>query len=212
MLAIIFPLVLLLEGCISYWSWVNDYDQTFHFQCPKDQYLTGLESVFSKSHNDRKFNLRCTPSSSLLHSSCAWTDYVNVMDEPLVFQCPAGGIVNGIGSSHDDAYEDRKFEFRCCNISLTCVYNCKYTGWLNGLEGHLNYVVPPNQFIRGIVSFHNNAHEDRRFDLEVCSLSYDCRHSLTTPPSTTTSTTTTGKHHLFPIVTGNAPNPVPILG
>ncbi|XP_055995942.1 millepora cytotoxin-1-like isoform X3 [Ostrea edulis] len=117
--AIIFPLVLLLEGCISYWSWVNDYDQTFHFQCPKDQYLTGLESVFSKSHNDRKFNLRCTPSSSLLHSSCAWTDYVNVMDEPLVFQCPAGGIVNGIGSSHDDAYEDRKFEFRCCNISRT---------------------------------------------------------------------------------------------
>lgn len=42
--------------------------------------------------------------------------YVNEMDKPLVFQCPRGGIIDGIESYHDNYFEDRKFRFRCCDV------------------------------------------------------------------------------------------------
>lgn len=71
--AAIFLLALTFEGCVSDWTWVNDYDKRFRFECPNGQYLTGVQSPFSDYHHDRKFNLRCSPNSSLLHSSCAWT-------------------------------------------------------------------------------------------------------------------------------------------
>ncbi|XP_048781225.2 millepora cytotoxin-1-like isoform X2 [Ostrea edulis] len=170
-LTAIFLLALTFEGCVSDWTWVNDYDKRFRFECPNGQYLTGIQSPFSDYHHDRKFNLRCSPNSSLLHSSCAWT--------------------------------------------VMCVYNCKYTGWLNGFGGYFSYLVPANQFIRGVVSFHNNTSDDRKFDFEICSLSYDCSHHLTKAPTTTTSTTTTTtteNPHLFPIVTEEQQNPLHIIG
>ncbi|XP_048781224.2 dermatopontin-like isoform X1 [Ostrea edulis] len=214
-LTAIFLLALTFEGCVSDWTWVNDYDKRFRFECPNGQYLTGIQSPFSDYHHDRKFNLRCSPNSSLLHSSCAWTGYVNEMDKPLVFQCPRGGIIDGIESYHDNYFEDRKFRFKCCDVPLMCVYNCKYTGWLNGFGGYFSYLVPANQFIRGVVSFHNNTSDDRKFDFEICSLSYDCSHHLTKAPTTTTSTTTTTtteNPHLFPIVTEEQQNPLHIIG
>lgn len=41
-------------------------------------------------------------------------EYVNDFDQPLVFQCPHGGVLDGVSSYHDNHREDRRFKFYCC--------------------------------------------------------------------------------------------------
>lgn len=41
-------------------------------------------------------------------------DYVNDFDKPVVFQCPNGGVMDGVHSYHDNGAEDRRFRFYCC--------------------------------------------------------------------------------------------------
>nr|XP_022307992.1 dermatopontin-like [Crassostrea virginica] len=155
--------------------WDNTYDGHFRFECPSGRYLTGVESIFSAYYHDRIFKFRCDfeldPSTQV--SSCYWTDYVTGMDQPIVFQC-GSGIMHGIESYHEDFYEDRKFKFQCCNLPYTCENNCHYSGWVNNFTEYFNYNTSRAHFIRGIVSFHDNVPEDRKFDFEVCSVTSNC--------------------------------------
>lgn len=41
-------------------------------------------------------------------------DYVNDFDQPVVFQCPNGGVMDGVHSYHYNGAEDRRFRFYCC--------------------------------------------------------------------------------------------------
>ena len=54
-------------------------------------------------------------------------EYVNDWDEVIAFQCPQNGYITGIDSYHDNGHEDRRFKFRCCeltgNITLTRLCN-----------------------------------------------------------------------------------------
>ncbi|XP_011438693.3 hemagglutinin/amebocyte aggregation factor [Magallana gigas] len=180
-------------------NWANEFDGHFQFVCPVGSYLTNVESFFNSYYNDRKFSFQCNArlDSPVEVSSCFWTDYVNAMDSPIVFQC-GSGVIHGIESYHQDTYEDRRFKFKCCNLPLTCETNCHYTGWVNDLQGPFTYIAPDNYFIRGVVSFHDNKAEDRKFDFEVCALPTACdyhhhhSHNPTKPISTQSTSITNG--------------------
>lgn len=43
-----------------------------------------------------------------------FVEYANNFDQPVAFQCPNGGVMDGVSSYHDNGAEDRRFRFYCC--------------------------------------------------------------------------------------------------
>lgn len=48
-------------------------------------------------------------------SSLAW---VNNFDQPIDYVCPAGQVMVGMNSDHQNDYEDRRFRFACCSMRI----------------------------------------------------------------------------------------------
>lgn len=81
-------------------------------------FVSRVVSVYSNRHEDRKFVLAC--QSMLLYKTtdnCYFPDYVNYFDKPVDFQCPLGFTIIGFSSYHHNKYEDRRFRYKCCQIS-----------------------------------------------------------------------------------------------
>ncbi|XP_076462853.1 hemagglutinin/amebocyte aggregation factor-like [Babylonia areolata] len=156
-------------------GWVNRYDERFDFACPKGQFLRHIASQHRDDKEDRIFALSCTKIPNGMHSArgckCSWTDYVNTFDEAQAYQCPGEGYLAGMGSYHHNSYEDRRFRFYCCTEPNTIVHNCTYSGWTNSFDAAVYYLVPDGKILRGMVSYHDNSKEDRRFQFEVCDMS-----------------------------------------
>ncbi|XP_062603178.1 hemagglutinin/amebocyte aggregation factor-like [Saccostrea cucullata] len=149
------------------YGWVNEYDKPFNFTCPQHQSIHQIVSHHDNGREDRVFDFQCT-SYTKESENCFWTDYVNDFDQPLVFQCPRGGVLDGVSSYHDNHREDRRFRFYCCEKPGVCLYNCMYSGWVNSYDGNLNYTAPIGYVMRGWTSIHDSGREDRIFDFDVC--------------------------------------------
>ncbi|XP_056009464.1 uncharacterized protein LOC125680077 [Ostrea edulis] len=160
-------LAVLLNLLALVYSWVNEYDRPFTFTCPQHQSVHRVVSHHDNGKEDRVFDFQCS-SSTTDSESCFWTDYVNDFDHPVVFQCPHGGVLDGVSSYHSNHNEDRRFRFYCCEKPGMCLYNCFYSGWANSYDGDLDYTVPAGHVMRGWTSIHDNGHEDRVFDFDVC--------------------------------------------
>lgn len=148
-------------------SWVNDYDKPFTFTCPSHQSINRVVSHHDNGAEDRKFDFQCTKYTEGTES-CFWSEYANNFDQPVAFQCPNGGVMDGVSSYHDNGAEDRRFRFYCCEKPGMCLYNCFYSGWVNSYDGYFDYAVPPGHVMRGWTSIHDNGAEDRIFNFEVC--------------------------------------------
>lgn len=151
-------------------SWVNDYDQPFTFTCPQHQSIQRVVSHHDNHREDRVFDFTCSNYEDSKFDSCYWTEYVNDFDQPVIFQCPHGGVLNGVSSYHDNHREDRRFRFYCCESPGMCLFNCYYSGLVNQYDGDLDYTVPDGHVMRGWTSVHDNHHEDRVFDFDVCRM------------------------------------------
>ncbi|XP_078323804.1 hemagglutinin/amebocyte aggregation factor-like isoform X2 [Crassostrea virginica] len=161
-------LPVLLHMLVGVYSWVNDYDHEFTFTCPQHQTITRVVSHHDNHREDRVFDFQCSGKNEITSESCYWTEYVNDFDQPLVFQCPHGGVLDGVSSYHDNHREDRRFKFYCCEKPGMCLYNCYYSGFVNRYDADLDYTVPDGHVMRGWTSVHDNHHEDRIFDFDVC--------------------------------------------
>ncbi|KAL8561477.1 hypothetical protein ACOMHN_011159 [Nucella lapillus] len=124
-------------------AWVNHYDQPVHFQCPDDQFLSHVSSMHDNQREDR-------------------------LDRPVTFKCPKKGFITGMASLHNNRAEDRQFQFRCCEAEGTVVTSCYFTGWANDWDGRMDFTVPDDKILRGMISYHDNRREDRRFQFEIC--------------------------------------------
>lgn len=101
------------------WSghYVNDFDQLVNYKCPHNGFITGVRSVYSGHHRDRRFNFRCCHVSGLRAHSCQTTLYQNQWDKEIRYQVPNGYFLVGVTSVHHNRHEDRRYKFEICQFS-----------------------------------------------------------------------------------------------
>ncbi|XP_067663464.1 uncharacterized protein [Haliotis asinina] len=96
------------------------------------------------------------------------TSYVNDFDKPVVFQCPRGQSIVSWESYHSNYHEDRRHSFTCQRTPK--LGKCQWSGYVNDFDKPISYQCPNNGVISGVISFHSNHHEDRRFKFYCCSV------------------------------------------
>jgi len=107
------------------------------------------------------------------------TNWANVWDGSMNFECPQGEGIFKIKSYHDNRREDRIWEFTCKKMSMT--NNCRWSGNANGWDDVMNFKCfngHNNGIITGAQSWHHNRHEDRIWKYRCCDLQggYECKH------------------------------------
>ncbi|KAL3879502.1 hypothetical protein ACJMK2_031798 [Sinanodonta woodiana] len=168
-------LLSLLMQRIDGFVFSNAMDGDMNFQCPPHKYISYVGGHHDNSYEDRQYEFRCTTvpfaEASLAQETCDWTaSYVNNFDEPVIFECSNNGYLSGVHSVHDNHYEDRRFKFYCCRTPGYHMDDCEYSGPVNQYDGPMAYTVPTNKVMKGAVSIHDNGHEDRVWDWEVCTM------------------------------------------
>ncbi|XP_039523781.1 hemagglutinin/amebocyte aggregation factor isoform X2 [Pimephales promelas] len=91
----------------------------------------------------------------------------NYYDQPLDFKCPPGQSISHIKSQHHNIYEDRIWEFGCKD-TFDSATDCFSSPYANDFDQLLHFECPPNYIMTGMSSYHNNYHEDRRWQFHCC--------------------------------------------
>ncbi|CAC5398114.1 unnamed protein product [Mytilus coruscus] len=125
--------------------------------------------VHNNRREDRRWAFECK-STGGQHSYCSWTsNYVNDWDEFFNYQCSNDGFICGMRSIHHNKKEDRRFMFKCCQISGKTLSECSKT-YRNDFDKPFTVNVPSGFVIRSVSSTHSNKYEDRQFSWELCKL------------------------------------------
>ncbi|XP_078077305.1 hemagglutinin/amebocyte aggregation factor-like [Mustelus asterias] len=148
--------------------WVNEFDDKVLFTCPTFNTIVSVSSQHHSYHEDRLWDFKCKSTFNAL-PACAWTNYVNTMDEEFSFTCPFDSIVTGVEAYHSNYYEDRRWKFYCCRVKNSCNKNCFWTDYLNLFDDYFSWVVPNATYLVGASSYHDNYHEDRRWKYQYCT-------------------------------------------
>ncbi|XP_076444205.1 hemagglutinin/amebocyte aggregation factor-like isoform X2 [Babylonia areolata] len=83
-------------------NYVNEWDQTFTFQCPGEGFVTGMDSVHNNHYEDRRFKFHCCEFPGALAHRCYFTNWENEMDHTLDYLVPNGKILRGVASYHSN--------------------------------------------------------------------------------------------------------------
>ncbi|XP_052073975.1 millepora cytotoxin-1-like [Mytilus californianus] len=96
-----------------YWTphYVNDWDDFFNFECHNYGFITGMKSIHHNHYEDRRFRFKCCSISEKDLSKCYKT-FRNDYDQPNKVDVPAGSVVRGVASTHNNHYEDRQFNWK----------------------------------------------------------------------------------------------------
>ncbi|XP_048012065.1 hemagglutinin/amebocyte aggregation factor-like isoform X1 [Megalobrama amblycephala] len=97
----------------------------------------------------------------------------NSYDQPLDFKCPPGQSISYIKSEHHNHHEDRLWEFGCKD-TFDSGSDCFLSPYANDFDQPLNFVCPPHHIMAGMSSYHNNKHEDRRWQFYCCRSNGHC--------------------------------------
>jgi len=151
-------------------EWKNEWDGLLDFSCPSGQHISRIKSEhrdrFTDKREDRRWDYECR--SGFVTPTCKKWGYVNEYDEIVNFGCPNRGIVTGFESKHDNHHEDRIWKINCCDPKGN-TGTCRWTKYINEMDGLMDFRVPDGEAIVGLYSRHSNKHEDRTFELKICS-------------------------------------------
>ncbi|KAM3926649.1 hemagglutinin/amebocyte aggregation factor-like [Leptodactylus fuscus] len=147
--------------------WANNYDQVLNYQCPSHQSINLIFSIHDNKREDRIWDFGCQNTFNN-PGSCSWTGYVNDFDQEFTFTCPFGTVLSGMDSYHDNGREDRRWRFLCCQGETAVQRNCQWSGYINDFDGYLRWDAPPNHYLVGAHSYHDNHREDRRWNYYSC--------------------------------------------
>ena len=137
----------------------NNFDQPLHVDCQSKKALSGVRSIYSTPHRDRRFQFLCQSITSYSFSKCFWTGYENQWDQPLLFQCPTDHVMSGVKSVHNNHREDRLWRFKCCKAPCHQTKSCELSKFINSWRGLINYKAPANKVFVGAFSYHDNGKE-----------------------------------------------------
>ncbi|RUS80537.1 hypothetical protein EGW08_011677 [Elysia chlorotica] len=109
-------------------------------------------------------------STTLLSPAAASADFINDWDEPLLFACHSGQVLNGVHSVHSNRAEDRRWRFTCGSApsGATPTQDCHWTDYMNGWDEPVSFMCPADHVIVGVQSYHDNHREDRRTKFKCC--------------------------------------------
>jgi len=145
-------------------EYVNYWDGKLDYTVSSGYVITGLASVHSNWHEDRRFKIY----SASLNIPCRPLDtsvWINQYDGLVDFRCQSNSAMIGLKSVHHNHYEDRRFMFRCCDLSNGGEYTIEshLTEYVNSYDGKMDKTCPNNDVLVGLISKHSNSKEDRRF-------------------------------------------------
>ncbi|KAM3913882.1 hemagglutinin/amebocyte aggregation factor-like [Leptodactylus fuscus] len=147
--------------------WANNYDQVLNYQCQSHQSINLIFSIHDNKREDRIWDFGCQNTFNN-PGSCSWTGYVNDFDQEFTYTCPFGTVLSGMDSYHDNGREDRRWRFLCCQGETAVQRNCQWSGYINDFDGYLRWDAPPNHYLVGAHSYHDNHREDRRWNYYSC--------------------------------------------
>ena len=117
-----------------------------------------VKSDYDNNSKDRDLQFSCKNLNAALYP-CHWTNYVNDLEQPVIFQCPANYVAAGEDSYFSSYAGDRMWRFRCCRADGYHTRNCALTDYINDWNGVMNYQAPNGKFLVGFHSYHDNSKE-----------------------------------------------------
>jgi len=133
---------------------INDWRESFEFECPIGEHIYYLMSQHSNSKEDRRWGFDCRKGS--VSDDCAWTAWMNDpnaqnhQDNNMERKCSGGGVVAGIRGAHVSGKEDRRWKIKCCKSNTKRLKSCSWTAYLNEFDGLMDWDVNPDRIINGI--------------------------------------------------------------
>lgn len=147
--------------------WANNFDEFLYFICPNTYTISRISSYHSNFYEDRRFSISCKTTFNS-YPQCYESGWVNNFDQYFSYTCPNNYAIAGMVSYHNNNYEDRRFQFRCCGDSSLRYTYCYWTSYLNNFDEYFEWSSDSRTFLAGVSSYHDNHHEDRRFRFYVC--------------------------------------------
>ena len=139
--------------CSSQGFHQNTYDNPMHFTCGANKYIWTILSRWDADHQDRIWRFNCRESNSELKDldNCyflySWRNWFE--DRYLDYQCHVGGAMTGMYSIHDDIYQDRRWNLKCCSMKNCIPNNCQWSSSTTAFA-YMHYVVPQDFHLNGI--------------------------------------------------------------
>ena len=166
-------LALLTLGFAADWQFLNFWREDVNFDCPKDQMLSSIFSIYNLFNVDRMWSFGCTPfPSGDQLGDCSWSvDYVNDWTEYSEYQCPLHAVLAGVHSTISMDHMDRRMKFKCCKFSKNILTRCQWSDELNGYKVSLNFSLPRDTLPAGMKSHFDEDKKDRIFKMFICSYS-----------------------------------------
>jgi len=122
--------------------------------------MVGFGSTFD--WNDRQWRVMCGQVESLSHSFSVNEDidnvdldsdsgFINDLAKDFTFECPTGSFMAGFAAKRDDSYFDRRFKFKCNEITGATTTGLTWTSWSVAGE-RTQHICPSYAAISGIDS------------------------------------------------------------
>jgi len=143
-------------------NWQNNWDEELIYYTDQNMMLTGIYSEHNNDKEDRRWRFWYGSAAGVTCTPNSWTPWQNDWDANLDFNCGSRQALSGIWSYHTNSREDRRWRFRCCDVSETVdVLSSRETDWLNNWDDVLNFRCGASEVLRGLESYHDNRKEDR---------------------------------------------------
>merc|ERR1712072_796532 len=92
----------------------------------------------------------------------SWHGYINNWDGGMQWRVGVHHYVSGLLSHHNNGREDRRFRPLVTSIGSS-QHGLSLTNFVNNWDGQFAYTCPHNKAIVGMISYHHNHYEDRRW-------------------------------------------------
>jgi len=150
----------------------NNLDGQLDWSAGSNRMMSGAYSSHSNWQEDRRWGFYSSYASGVTCTPMGWSNYVNGNDGALSFSCPERtAAMYAAHSIHSNWHEDRRWKFRCCQLSANVyLQNSAWTGYVNGLDGNLDFQCLKTEVMVGLSSYHANWQEDRRWKFRCARL------------------------------------------
>ena len=107
-----------------------------YFLCGSLKALNSMSSRHDNGPEDRQYALACreVTDSNYPFAYCYWSGYVNSYQKTFDFSCAENFVMVGMQSTHDNGFEDRVWNYRCCYADAYYTKSCEATSYLNDFD------------------------------------------------------------------------------
>ena len=69
--------------------------------------------------------------------------------------CSKNQYLGAVESYHENSKEDRRWKFTCCSVPSYATKDCRLTGYVNHLDGKMDFQASEGEVITGVVSYYS---------------------------------------------------------